>query len=175
MMLPVDPPDERAPRLEAKGMKEALSHWARVEILMVLDKQAVSVEELTEAIASNLSIDDVKYHLGVLDEAGCLEVTQGNPSTGTTRVVYRIKRDVLLDPFLLERPFTTDGPPDLIYNWLEIDVDEIGKAQLLEVLSNARHSVLMVEEQSVGRRGMTGENLTPVVVGIVGFRPEVGQ
>lgn len=113
--------------------------------------------------------------VGILDRAGCLEVTRVEAQEGTTQVAYRIKPDVMLDSSLLKRLLTSEGPQDLLYNWLEFEVDQIGKAQLLEILRNARLAVLMVEEQSVGRREMTGETLTPVVFGMLGFRPNTGE
>lgn len=151
-------------------MKVALSHRVRVEILKELDKQVASVEELTETLGGDPSLDDVKYHLGILGKAGCLEVDGVEPVEGTTRSVYRIRRDVFLDPFLLDRSLAIEGHSDLVCNWLELDVDEVGEAQITEILRIARLELLMVEEQSQGRREVAGSELTPVVVGTLGFR-----
>lgn len=169
MISSLNPPEGNPPRLDPDKMRDALSSRVRTEILMILERHERTLEALQQDLSGGHSIEDLKYHVEILQAADLLEST--TPEMSTDPVVYRLKRDVLLDPRFLSHQVAIEDQESPFCNWLELQVDEVGEAQLLEVMRAARLQFLMAEEQSQGRSEMSDQKLRRVVVGVVGFYP----
>lgn len=168
MMCGATPTGRDPARFAAGKVKEALSQQVRIEILMTLEKRGLTTAELAEQLPGEHSIKDLRYHLQVLDGVGCLELEQGKTQDGPG--VYRVKNDYLGGPLDLERPVAIEDQVELALNWREIEVDQVGEAQVAEILRNTRIEFLTVEEQTLARSRVSPSKPRSIVVGVVAFR-----
>jgi hypothetical protein len=163
-------PDGRSPRLIADKLRVALSSPIRIRILMALEGECATLTDLTERISPDVSLKDIKYHVEILEAGGCLSVESVSREKGTAQDIYRAKPDVFLDPLYLDRATASEEQESLGLHWMEVFVDPVGGAQVLEILWSTRLQFLMAEEQSRARlRFSEDEELVPMVVGAVGF------
>lgn len=147
----------------------ALSNPFRVQLLVRLQEQTASAEELAQALGS-LSV--VRHHVRVLEEAGCVEEAPEEADPPRLRICPDLFLDPLGDSAL--------GVPALeaeeFHQWTSLLVDTVGYEQVLEVLRSASRQFLMIEEQSAQRLAILPEAGARLVGGVVAFHlPEEDQ
>jgi DNA-binding transcriptional ArsR family regulator len=79
------------PRLVAPELTKALSHPTRSHLLSILFERVASPKEMAQEL--DRSIRHVTYHLGVLEDLGCVELVRVEPAVGG-RVVQHFYKAV---------------------------------------------------------------------------------
>lgn len=82
---------QRSPRLVAPELTKALSHPTRSHLLSILFERTASPKEMAQEL--DCSIRHVTYHLGVLEDLGCVELVRAEPAVGG-RVVQHFYKAV---------------------------------------------------------------------------------
>ncbi|MDX6627717.1 MAG: hypothetical protein QOE56_2706 [Solirubrobacterales bacterium] len=175
------------------SLVRALSHPLRVEILQVLNEREASPNELMDLLEQPLG--NVAYHSRVLEKCGCIEQVRTAQRRGAVEHYFRaVPRSYIghqdwrkvprsVRPGISGASFESfvnrlidslqagkiDDREDTTLNWMTMAVDELGWAQAAEVLNEALARLQSVHEQSRHRLAMTGDEATPMIVGLAAF------
>jgi DNA-binding transcriptional ArsR family regulator len=181
-------PDRIDPRLV-----RALVHPLRVEILQLLNEREASPNEMMDIL--DFPLGNIAYHARVLEKCGCIEVVRTERRRGAVEHFFRavprsyighqdwrkVPRSVRgevtgasLDSFISRvvaalEAGTIDDREDSTLNWMALAVDELGWAQVAEVLDETLARLQAVHTQSRGRLEITGEEATQMIVGLAAF------
>lgn len=171
----------------------ALAHPLRVDILQILNEQDASPNDLMQMLGKPLG--NVAYHTRVLEKCGCVEMVRTVQRRGAVEHYFRavprsyighqewrkVPRSVRseisgasVDSFMARvidalQDGTLDDREDTTLNWMSMAVDEAGWGQAAEVLEEAIARLQTVHEQSRQRLAATGEEPTPMIVGLAAF------
>lgn len=171
----------------------ALVHPLRVQILEILNEQEASPKILADLTKASLGV--AAYHVNVLRECGCIKLVKTEPGRGALQHFYRAEprsyighQDWRKVPHSVRNTVTAtalktffkrvaaamkagtlDGQDDTTLNWFTIAVDKVGRAQVFEIMKATCAQLQHVHEQSRERVAMSGEALTPVVIGLAAF------
>lgn len=70
----------KSPRLVVPELTKALSHPTRSHLLTILTERTASPKEMAKEL--DRTIRHVTYHLGVLEDLGCVELVRTEPAVG---------------------------------------------------------------------------------------------
>ncbi|HTT95880.1 MAG TPA: winged helix-turn-helix domain-containing protein [Solirubrobacterales bacterium] len=173
----------------------ALGHPLRVKILEVVQVRNASPSELTELLAAPLG--NVAYHVRVLEKCGCIEQVATARRRGAVEHYFRARprsyighqdwrkvpkslRDAVTGSALgsffdraadaLEAG-TMDAHDDTTLNWMPMAVDEAGWAEVAAVFQAAGNRLEAIHALCRRRMEQSGEEATPLVVGMAAFEP----
>jgi len=193
-------PEKNAVRIDQELVK-ALAHPLRVRILESLQGRVASPTELAKEIGASLGV--VAYHANTLEECGCVQLVKTRPRRGALEHFFTATprsfighQDWRLTPRSLRGEVTAaamqtfidrvaeavvagtiDSRDDTTLNWMTINVDEIGWAEIKTILGGALEQLTAVHARSLERLG--GEQGIPAIVGLAGFEAgrseEVGE
>jgi DNA-binding transcriptional ArsR family regulator len=176
-----------------QALVTALGHPVRVEILEVLNEREASPRQLEDILGQPLG--NLSYHTKVLLECGCVELVRTAQRRGALEHFFRAvprsfvgHQDLRKVPRSLRTNVTAmslqsfidaavaaikagkiDDREDTILNWMVIGVDELGRAQALDVARAALKQLEAIHDQSRERAAASEKPLTPMVVGLAGF------
>lgn len=170
----------------------ALSHPVRVEILDLLQEREASPIEMKRAIGGTLNL--VNYHLKVLVECGCVEVTRTEPVRGAVKHYYRAMprsffghRDLREVPASIRggatemslRTFSkafrraaeagTVDSEDAVLSWMSLAVDGLGREEAIAASEEVLERYELIAERSRKRAAASEESLAALVVGVASF------
>jgi DNA-binding transcriptional ArsR family regulator len=173
----------------------ALGHPLRVKILEVVQLRNASPSELTELLSAPLG--NVAYHVRVLEKCGCIEQVATARRRGAVEHYFRARprsyighqdwrrvpkslRDAVTGSALgsffdraadaLEAG-TMDAHDDTTLNWMPMAVDEAGWAEVAAVFEAAANRLEAIHALCRRRMEKSGEEATPLVVGMAAFEP----
>jgi DNA-binding transcriptional ArsR family regulator len=173
----------------------ALGHPLRVKILEVVQIRNASPSELTELLSAPLG--NVAYHVRVLEKCGCIEQVATARRRGAVEHYFRARprsyighqdwrkvpkslRDAVTGSALgtffdraadaLEAG-TMDARDDTTLNWMPMAVDEAGWAEVAAVFEAAANRLEAIHARCRRRMEKSGEEATPLVVGMAAFEP----
>lgn len=106
-------------------LAKALSHPMRAHVLALLNERVASPTELAGLIGAPLP--NVKYHVRVLDDLGCIELVRTAPRRGATEHYYRA----------LERPLFSDRDWKRLPPSVRQGVSDVGMQLIWEDVSRA--------------------------------------
>ena len=170
----------------------ALGHPVRVEILEILNEREASPTELRRLLGGTLNL--INYHLKVLQDCGCVEVSRTEPVRGAVKHFYRaVPRSFLGHQDLRDVPDSVRGgatelalcsflgalrrageagkvdSAESILSWMTLAVDEAGREKVIELGEIVLAAYELIVRQSRERAALTGEPLLPVVVALATF------
>lgn len=170
----------------------ALSHPVRIEILELLQEREASPIEMKRAIGGTLNL--VNYHLKVLVECGCVEVTRTEPVRGAVKHFYRATpRSFFGHRDLREVPASIRGgatemslrtfskafnraaeagnvdSEDAVLSWMSLAVDGLGREEAIAASEEVLERYELIAERSRKRAAASEEPLAPLVVGVACF------
>jgi len=179
-------------KLADRWFVKALSHPVRVEILELLNEREASPIEMKRALGGTLNL--VNYHLKVLVDCGCVEVTRTEPVRGAVKHFYRaVPRSYFGHSDLREVPASIRGgatemsvrtfskafrraaeagnvdSEDAILNWMSLAVDELGREKAIELSESMLEGYEAIAKQSRERAAAGEEPLAALVVGVATF------
>jgi DNA-binding transcriptional ArsR family regulator len=167
---------------------KALSHGLRLRILKRLNEHGVaSPSELADALGEPLG--NVSYHVRILRELDCLELVRTEPRRGALEHFYRARMSPWLnDEQWAQLPATFrrktlarilseilesatragqeggfDGPESHASH-VALAVDQTGRVEIAELLSETLEAVLRIHAASVGRQAERGPDVPPPIV-----------
>jgi DNA-binding transcriptional ArsR family regulator len=173
----------------------ALGHPLRVKILEVVQVRNASPSELTELLSAPLG--NVAYHVRVLEKCGCIEQVATARRRGAVEHYFRARprsyighqdwrnvpkslRDAVTGSALgtffdraadaLEAG-TMDAHDDTTLNWMPMAVDADGWAEVAAVFEAATNRLEAIHALCRRRMEKSGEEATPLVVGMAAFEP----
>ncbi len=115
-----------AKRLTAPELTRALSHPTRNLALAILNHRVASPKDIAKEL--DCSIRHVTYHLGVLEELGCVELVKTEPVMGgrVVRHLYRATQRSWFDRDSWEQVDEADRPAidSLIVDEMSSDISE---------------------------------------------------
>ena len=184
---------ERRPDQIDSSLMWALAHPLRIEILQVLNEREASPNELMDLLGKPLG--NVAYHARVLEKCGCIEQVRTEQRRGAVEHYFRaVPRSYIgyqdwrklprsVRPVITGASFESfvnrlidalqagkiDDREDTTLNWMSMAVDEVGWAQVAEVLNETLARLQSVHEQSRHRLEMTGDEATAMIVGLAAF------
>jgi hypothetical protein len=164
-----------------------------VDNLHLLNEREASPNEMMDLLG--VPLGNAAYHARVLEKCGCIEVVRTKQRRGAVEHFFRavprsyighqdwrkvprsVREEVTgasLDSFMSRaiaalEDGRIDDREDTTLNWMALAVDELGWAQVAEVLDEVRARLQAVHEQSRGRLAMTGEEATQMIVGLAAF------
>ncbi len=169
-----------------------LSHPVRVEILELLQEREASPIEMKRAIGGTLN--RVNYHLKVLVDCGCVEITRTEPVRGAVKHFYRaVPRSFFGHRDLREVPASIRGgatemslrtfskafrraaeagnvdSADAVLSWMSLAVDELGREEAIEASEQVLERYELIAKQSRERAAASEEPLAALVVGVASF------
>jgi DNA-binding transcriptional ArsR family regulator len=150
---------------------QALSHPRRLQLLAALERREATASVLKGGLEEEVGLNSVVYHLSVLQEAGCLELVESKPNGGTIERTYRANPNVFLDPVYRTHAGTAVAGEGLALNWSEVEVDDVGFDQVIDLLQAVRAQLLEVEEQSKQRLSLAGQDGVSLTVGVAALKP----
>lgn len=179
-------------KLADRWFVRALSHPVRVEILELLQEREASPIEMKRAIGGTLNL--VNYHLKVLVDCGCVEVTRTEPVRGAVKHFYRaMPRSFFGHRDLREVPASIRGgatemslrtfskafrraaeagnvdSADAVLSWMSLAVDELGREEAIEASEQVLERYELIAKQSRERAAASEEPLAALVVGVASF------
>ncbi len=186
---------KQTPRLVVPELATAMRHPTRSYMLTILTERVASPKEIAKDL--NRTIRHVTYHLGVLEELGCVELVR-TEAAGGGRVVEHFykatKRPWLdreswldLDDTDQQRVVSTlmelisadvEGamsggtfidPPDNHLSRTPMNVDREGWEEVVNLLSGALDGLMDIQAR-VSNRASPDSELTPIKVEILQFR-----
>lgn len=171
---------------------KALSHPVRVEILELLNEREASPVEMKRSLGGTLNL--INYHLKVLVDCGCVEVSRTEPVRGAVKHFYRaVPRSFFGHPDLREVPASIRGGAtemalrsfskafhraaeagnvdgeDAILTWMSLAVDELGREKAIELSETALRGFELIARQSRERAAGDEKPLAPLVIGVAAF------
>jgi DNA-binding transcriptional ArsR family regulator len=185
-------------KLAERWFVKALSHPTRVEILELLNEREASPTEMKRAIGCTLN--RVNYHLKVLVECGCVEVSRTEPVRGAVKHFYRaVPRSYFGHPDLREVPPSVRGgatemalrslnealdraaaaghvdSEEAVVSWMSLLVDEHGRERAIALSERTLEEYERIAAQSRERAASAEEPLAPLVVAVLTFRGAGGR
>ena len=179
-------------KLPDRWFVKALSHQVRVEILELLNEREASPIEMKRALGGTLN--HINYHLKVLVDCGCVEVSRTEPVRGAVKHFYRaVPRSYLGHPDLREVPPSIRGGAtemalrsfakafrraaeagnvdndDAILGWMSLAVDELGREKAIELGETVLRGYELIAKQSRERAAGDEKPLAPLVVAVATF------
>lgn len=179
-------------KLADRWFVKALSHPVRVEILELLNEREASPIEMKRKLGGTLNL--VNYHLKVLVDCGCVEVSRTEPVRGAVKHFYRaVPRSYFGHPDLREVPPSIRGgatetavrsfykafrraagagnvdSDDAVLGWLSLPVDERGRKRAIALSKRTLKGYEQIAEQSRERAADAEKALAPLVVAVVAF------
>jgi DNA-binding transcriptional ArsR family regulator len=171
----------------------ALSHPLRLRILQVLNEREASPNELKDLLDHPLG--NVAYHARVLEKSGCIKQVRTARRRGAVEHFFRaVPRSYIGHQEWRKMPpsvraafseatvqtfvnriaaaleaGTIDRRAETTLTWLTLAVDQIGWAEVAEILQDTLARVQAVHERSEARMQISGEEATAVVVGLAAF------
>jgi ribosomal protein S20 len=186
------PPVEGEEKLADRWFVRALSHPVRVEILELLQEREASPIEMKRSIGGTLNL--VNYHLKVLVDCGCVEVTRTEPVRGAVKHFYRaMPRSFFGHRDLREVPASIRGgatemslrtfskafrraaeagkvdSADAVLSWMSLAVDELGREEAIAASEQVLKRYELIAAQSRERAAASEEPLEALVVGVASF------
>lgn len=186
------PPVDGEEKLADRWFVRALSHPVRVEILELLQEREASPIEMKRAIGGTLNL--VNYHLKVLVDCGCVEVTRTEPVRGAVKHYYRaVPRSYFGHRDLREVPASIRGgatemslrsfskafhraaeagnvdSEEAILSWMSLALDELGREKAIELSETVLERYEQIAKQSRERAAASEEPLAALVVGVAAF------
>jgi len=185
-------------KLADRWFVKALSHPVRVEILELLNEAEASPVEMKRALGCTLNL--VNYHLKVLVDCGCVEVSRTEPVRGAVKHFYRaLPRSYFGHPDLRKVPASIRGgateaavqsfwkafrpaaeagnvdSEDAVLGWMSLPVDGPGRKRALALSARTLRVFEQISEQSRERAAEGEEPLAPLVVAVVAFDAAGGK
>ena len=185
-------PDSLDPKLV-----RALAHPLRVKILRYLTEHGeASPKEMSQPLGQVTQL--VSYHTKVLVACECVYLSNTEKRRGAIKHFYRVNPHSFigsqewrkipralrgnltansLEAFMgyavaaLEEG-TIDDHEDSTLTWFPLSVDGIGRIQVAEIMMAAIVQLRAAHTQSAERVPMTGEELTPLIIGLAAFEIE---
>ncbi|MFL5833592.1 MAG: helix-turn-helix domain-containing protein [Solirubrobacterales bacterium] len=170
----------------------ALSHPLRVELLELLNERQASPVDMKRALGGTLN--RINYHLKVLVDCGCVEVTETEPVRGAVKHYYRaVPRSFFGHADLRQVPASIRGGAtelslrsfsrafrraaeaghvdgeDAIFNWMSLAVDKLGRKEAIELSETTLEGYERIARQSRERAAEGEGSLTSLVVGVAAF------
>lgn len=171
----------------------AMSHPARVHVLVTLNERVASPTEVADEIC--VEPNYISYHFEELLKNDFIELVGVEPRRGFEEHFYRAKATFLIDnrecarmPAPLRSAVSTDlfqsilaevvdalkagtfdARPDRHLSWIPLLVDEKGWRDLCAILDEAMEKVLVVQAKSAERMAATGEEPISATVAIMDF------
>lgn len=190
-----------AKRLTAPELTTALAHPTRNLALAILNQRVASPAEIAKEL--DCSIRHVTYHLGVLEDLGCVELVKTEPVMGgrVVKHLYRatqrawFDRDAWAKVDAGDRPAidslivdamssdiseamlagTFSDPPDNHLSRTPMTVDDEGWNEVVDLLESTLEELMEIQGR-VSNRSTPKSNLKPIKVEILHFRsPEGGN
>lgn len=185
-------------KLADRWFVRALSHPVRVEILELLQEREASPIEMKRAIGGTLN--RVNYHLKVLVDSGCVEVTRTEPVRGAVKHFYRaMPRSFFGHRDLREVPASIRGgatemslrtfskafrraaeagnvdSEDAVLSWMSLAVDELGREEAIKASEQVLERYELIAKKSRERAAASEEPLAALVVGVASFDAGAGK
>lgn len=185
-------PVEAEEKLSDRWFVKALSHPVRVEILELLNEREASPVEMKRSLGGTLNL--INYHLKVLVDCGCVEISRTEPVRGAVKHFYRaVPRSFFGHPDLRQVPASIRGgatemslrsfsrafrraaeagrvdSEDAILNWMSLAVDELGREKAIELSERVLKGFELIAQQSRERAAEGEEQLAALVVGVAAF------
>jgi DNA-binding transcriptional ArsR family regulator len=170
----------------------ALGHPVRVQILEMLNEREASPTEMKRRLGGTLNL--INYHLKVLQECGCVEISRTEPVKGAVKHFYRaIPRSFFGHQDLRDVPDSIRGgatemtlrsfwktfrsaaeagkvdSEDAILSWMSLVVDEVGREQAAELAATVLERFELIDRESRERAAEDGNLLEPVIVALANF------
>src|SRR5690242_15231774 len=175
-------------------LAKALSHPLRQRILQRLNEGGVrSPNELSRELGDPLG--NVSYHVRILRELDCVELVRTEQRRGALEHYYRATAQPWLDdkqwarlPAAFRRKtlgrtlselLESAGEasqvggfdhPEAVVNRVQLELDEQGWSDVVELLNDTFESALKIQSQSQKRRGEPGAEAVRTELGILHFR-----
>jgi DNA-binding transcriptional ArsR family regulator len=187
--------NQRRPNRIDQRLVRALGHPLRVKILEVVQLRNASPSELTDLLSAPLG--NVAYHVRVLEKCGCIEQVATARRRGAVEHYFRARprsyighqdwrkvpkslRDAVSGSALgtffdraadaLEAG-TIDSHDDTTLNWMPMAVDETGWAEVAAVFEAAANRLEAIHALCRKRMEESGDEATPLIVGMAAFEP----
>jgi DNA-binding transcriptional ArsR family regulator len=187
--------NRRRPNRIDQRLVRALGHPLRVKVLDVLQVRDASPSELTELLSAPLG--NVAYHVRVLEKCGCIEQVATARRRGAVEHYFRARprsfighRDWRKVPRSLREGVTgsalgtffdraadalesgtIEAHDDTTLNWMPLAVDPAGWAEVAAVFEAAANRLEAIHALCRKRMEASGEEATPLVVGMAAFEP----
>lgn len=165
-------PHDDSAEIGRDKLVHAISNPVRVAILELLERRIVATApELRSELDAEVSLGLLAYHLRILCDGGCV-VPERIPAMGAEpQMAYRAKMGrIAVDPVLESKVPVPTIEPDEFLHWRELQLDEVGQEQLMEILQLASRQLLVIKEQSQRRLEITETGGTRFVAGAIAFR-----
>jgi predicted transcriptional regulator len=188
---------KRRERKQRKKVEEivqfALSHWIRLEILILLNEAAYTTSEIAEL--TEIELKKVSNHVLEMANDGSIEVVKRAKRHGTIVNWYRAleipeitkaeaEKMTEMELQLIAGVIVQSGTAELmaalrkrtlasartILSWDMYDVDEQGREDIEEDCTRLLERLMEVQCESVERVGVSNEETTPMVVNLAAFR-----
>lgn len=185
-------------RLAESWFVKALGHPVRVQILELLNEREASPTEMKRRLGGTLNL--IGYHLNVLRECGCVEISRTEPVKGAVKHFYRASprsflghrdlRDVpaslrggatemsLLSFWKILRNAAEAGTVDreeTILTWMSLALDEAGRDEVAELTAAHLSSCERIAAESRERAAREDAALRPTVVAFATFEAAGGN
>lgn len=186
---------EKTPRLIVPELTRALTHPTRSYVLAILTERIASPKEMAKEL--DRTIRHVTYHLGVLEDLGCVELVRTEPAVGG-RVVehfYKATKRPWLDreswarldgrdqrgvtSTLMElvssdieeamSAGTFNDPADNHISRTPLTVDDEGWEEVVTLLSGTLEGMMDIQGR-VSNRSTPESKMRPIKVEIIHFR-----
>lgn len=175
------------------SLLKALAHPVRLHLLGILSYRTISPAEF--ARERDEPIPNVSYHFKVLERLGCAELAEAKPAGGSYEHIYRRTATVIFDDeYWLQMPDearriiasttlkdligrmtqaiqagTFTARDDVHFTWTPMNVDQLGWAELMELLDSTRREASQIEFRSAQRIAKEGKPSFPATVALAGF------
>ncbi len=172
---------------------KALAHPLRVQILTILNERMASPNELSKELEEGLS--QVSYHVKVLKDFECIEMTKTEPRRGAVEHYYRATARAFLtdsdwqtlpdsvkpgvsaasvqmivdDVVEALKGGTFDAREDRHLSWTPGVVDEQGWEESTELVAETLKQVVKIHADSAKRLAKSGEEGVPATVVLLNF------
>ena len=189
------PPKKRSRQPQVEALTHAVNHWARVEILAILNEGVFSAGEIAEML-EGVDVKAVTGHIQDLYESGCIEFAGSKMVGNSARPVYRaivlpevtpeayramsvedrhdlngaVTQGILSETVSSYQSGKMDTDEDLYLVWAAPYLDALGEREAHDILAAAFQRVKKVHGKSANRMAKSGEKGHTKVVGFLSFR-----
>lgn len=184
--------------LGTEEILKPIGHEVRIDIIRICHERTASPIEISKETGRSLSL--VSNHVAVLKKAGVLELVKSEPRRGALEhyyrsaapakisdaewgrmpkkqrlVVYRTILQALMAESVEAESRGSFDEDDAHLSWVPFEVDERGRADLVEALADALARVEAIKEECKER--LEGEGGQEMVAAIMNFEraPKPGQ
>lgn len=183
--------------LAERWFVKALGHPVRVQILELLNEREASPTELRRRLGGTLNL--INYHLNVLRECECVEISRTEPVKGAVKHFYRaVPRPFLAPEDLRDVPASIRGGAaeaslrgfwrifrhaaqagaidreETILTWMSLALDETGRNEVAELTAAHLSSCQRIAAESKQRAAEEGAALRPAIVAHASFEAAGG-